>query len=502
MGRASTCITSVLCCLAAIAGATASSAIADSVVPFPTADVAVGAAAHGQRIPHSFFGLSTEYWTLPDDELHVGLYTRILSMLHVPGDGRYILRIGGDSTSRTFYDPQVREPPRWSFELTPAFVARTARIVREMRLRVILDLNLITGSPDLAGAWASIAHASFPPGSILGFEIGNEPDLYHRAFWVFATGGEQFSGSALPLGITPDSYAQDYRAYARVLRRLVPKVPLVAPALADPTTHIDWIQTLLAGPHPGLGLVSGHRYPYATCSLPGSPVYPTIARVLSEQATAGTARGVEPAIRLAHRYGLPFRLTEINSVTCGGTPGVSNAFATALWAPDTAFEYVRAGARGVNLHARVTSVNDPFTFDRHGVIVHPLLYGMILFARTLGADARLLPSRVRHAPSSLKAWVVAIAGHRIHVLLINKGPRARQVSLDLAARGSATVQRLLAPGPAALGGETFGGQRLNQAAHWVGDAEHETIPQVGHRYLVPLPAYSAALVSLRGSSVR
>ncbi len=156
----------------------------------------------------------------------------------------------------------------------------------------------------------------------------------------------------------------------------------------------------------------------------------------------------------------------------------------------------------MNLHARVTSVNDPFTFDRHGVIVHPLLYGMILFARTLGPDARLLPARVRYAPASVKAWVVSIAHGRIHALLINKGPRARQVSLDLPARGPATVQRLLARGPGALDGETFGGQRLNQAAQWVGDAEQETIPLVRRRYLVPLPAYSAALVYLRASGVR
>ena len=92
--------------------------------------------------------------------------------------------------------------PRWTFELTPAFITRTARIVKEMRLRVILDLNLITGNPQLAGAWAAIAHAAFPPGSILGFEIGNEPDLPPRVLGV-ATGGEQFSGSPLPLGSRP-----------------------------------------------------------------------------------------------------------------------------------------------------------------------------------------------------------------------------------------------------------------------------------------------------------
>ena len=91
---------------------------------------------------------------------------------------------------------------------------------------------------------------------------------------------------------------------------------------------------------------------------------------------------------------MPFRLTEINSVTCGGTPGVSTAFATAL----------------------------------------------------------------RAAP-----------------------PRAS---------------------PGALKGETFGGRRLNEQAEWVGGAEHETIPRVGDRYLVPIPAYSAALITLRGSRLR
>jgi hypothetical protein len=159
------------------------------------------------------------------------------------------------------------------------------------------------------------------------------------------------------------------------------------------------------------------------------------------------------------------------------------------------------GPRGVNLHARVTPVNDPFTFDRHGVIVHRLLYGMILFARTLGPNARLLAARVRHAPPPVKAWVVSIAGGDPRAAH-QQGPAGATVSLALPACGPAAVQRLLAPGPAALDGETFGGRRLNQPAHWVGDAESETIPEMSRSYLVPLPAYSAALVSLRASGVR
>jgi hypothetical protein len=161
------------------------------------------------KIPPSFLGLSTEYWTLPVDERHVALYERMLSLLHVPGDGPFVLRIGGDSASHTLYDPNLSEPPRWAFELTPSFIERTASIVKKLRLRVILDLNLVTGSPQLAAAWARVAEARLPRKSIIGFEIANEPDLYDKAFWLFTTGGEQFSGQALPADITPRDYALD-----------------------------------------------------------------------------------------------------------------------------------------------------------------------------------------------------------------------------------------------------------------------------------------------------
>ena len=49
---------------------------------------------------------------------------------------------------------------------------------------VILDLNLITDRPAIAMDWARAAEAELPRGSIVGFEIGNEPDIYSRWFWL------------------------------------------------------------------------------------------------------------------------------------------------------------------------------------------------------------------------------------------------------------------------------------------------------------------------------
>lgn len=460
-------------------------------------------AAPLSAVPHSFLGLSTEYWTLPVDERHITLYGRVISMLHVAGDGPFVLRVGGDSSDHALFDPRVRALPRWAFGLTVDFVARTARLVRELGLRVILDLNLITATPQEAGAWAQEAEAAMPKGSILGFEVGNEPDLYSRAFWVQATDAVRFEGRALPNDITPASYVRDFDTYSRVLSGVVPHVPLFAPALANPGADLSWIAALLAGSHPGLRTVSGHRYPYSGCTFPGSSQFPTVERILSEAATVGMADSIKPAVTLARRAGLPFVLTEFNSITCGGLDGVSNTFSTALWAPDAAFELERAGVQAIHLHARQTTINDPFTFDGPRFVARPLLYGLILFARTLGRDAQLVQIHLRSPGAAhLKVWAVKVGTDTLHVLLINKGPHPLRVSSRWSATAPATMQRLLAPSPNATSGVTLAGQSLDQDAQWTGARVTEVVPRVRGHYLVTLPPYSAALLTVpitRGS---
>jgi hypothetical protein len=96
------------------------------------------------------------------------------------------------------------------------------------------------------------------------------------------------------------------------------------------------------------GAVPGHLY-WACVDL-SSLSSPTIARLLSENALAVVAQIVRAAVRLGHRARLAFRMTELNSVTCGGLAGVSDTFVTALWAPDALFELLLAGVDGVNVH--------------------------------------------------------------------------------------------------------------------------------------------------------
>jgi hypothetical protein len=128
------------------------------------------------------------------------------------------------------------------------------------------------------------------------------------------------------------------------------------------------------------------------------------------------------------------------------------------------------------------------------------LYGLMMFTRTLGPQARLVHIRLT-APRSLNlsAWAVQIRSHILHVLLIDKGSRTARVDVRVRATGAASVQRLLAPSPYSRTGVTLNGQRLDSASHWTGTPRTDTIaPSAsGGGYVLTLARRSAALMSLR-----
>ena len=450
-------------------------------------------------VPPSYFGLSTEYWALPLFERNMPVFERVLSMLHVPGDGPLVVRIGGDSADHSFWAPKARKMPGWAFALTPAYLARLRSLVERDRVRLIVDLNLLTDTPLTAATWARAAETSLPRGSIIGFEVGNEPDLYTRSYWMATIARSPFEARPLPLELTPDSYVDDFSDYARVLGEGAPDIPLIGPAVAHPKAGLPWIKTLIADERPELGAVSAHLYPYSACVKDkASSGYPTVARLLSRHASGGLTKDIAGAVAVAHQAGLKFRLTELNSVTCGGKGGVSNTFATALWAPDALFTLMRAGVDSVNLHVRAYAINAPFSLTRQGLKPRPLLYGLLMFERTLGSDARLVRLDVSHARSlNLSAWAVRVRGGILHVLVLDKSNRTVRVDLRLPATGPATVQRLLAPSASATTGETLDGQRLGPDGNWVGPRQIETITRGAGGYVLTVPRRSAALVGVQ-----
>lgn len=448
-----------------------------------------------RSLPMSYLGISSEYWTTPDWGRNLGVLSRVFGMLST--DGYLRLRIGGDSADRAIWSPK-KEQPEWAFELTPSWLDLTRRIVLRTHAKLILDLNTMSSTPRLAARWARRAVAALPRGSVSAFEVGNEPDIYNQAAWQHLTAGH--GAPPQPTHITAASYARSFGEFASAVSRAAPGIPLLGPALANPQKNSDWVTSLLAAPHPRLSGITVHRYPYSACARPSAPTFPSIPRVLSQNATAGMGQTALQLEHITDRARLPLWLTEINSVTCGGTKGVSNTFATALWAPDALFELAQSGVEAVCVHVRPPLVNMAFSVTRKGLTARPLLYGMILFARMLGPGAELVPLKLSRASDlNVKAWAVQLRGRVLHVLVLDKDSKPLRVGLRLMHGGQATIQRLLAPRISSTSGVTLDNQRLTGAGRWAGRRQTSQLAPRGNTYVLRLPRYSAAMLTFHTS---
>jgi hypothetical protein len=331
---------------------------------------------------------------------------------------------------------------------------------------------------------------------ISAFELGNEPELYPNPnFAWYRQGGHNVTGR-------PRGY--DMAAFTRDAARIAAGMPDVP--LADPATGgSEWLSQLsqfVAG-EPRLGTVTIHRYPFEACDLtPASPAFPTIGRLLSPGASTGQAAAIAPYVSVAHARGLPIRIDEINTVACGNPPGIPNTFAMALWAIDTLFADAQAGVDGVNMHTWPGAVYNLFSFRqlRSGWrgSVEPEYYGLLMFAQGAPAGSHLVATS--SSSDAIRAWATRGADGKVRVTLINDDASAAHVvALRVgAATGPATVERLLAPGPAATGGVTLGGQSLAETTtgQLAGSPLTTGVVPVAGVYSVSLPAASAALLTI------
>ena len=205
----------------------------------------------------------------------------------------------------------------------------------------------------------------------------------------------------------------------------VPGIPIGGPEIIS--NKAPWLDSIEGLGKLDPGFITIHRYASSSCWPKTSPFWPTIAIMLGEGSSAGLANSVRSAVEFAHSRHEALRLTEVNSISCGGNPGVANAFATALWAPDALFSMIQAGVDSVSWHIRPGQLNAPFLLPGNGIQAMPELYGLAVFAQMITPGAELLNSTVSSA-LHVKGWAVRTP-RGTRVLLINKGGRPANVTL-------------------------------------------------------------------------
>jgi hypothetical protein len=205
-------------------------------------------------------------------------------------------------------------------------------------------------------------------------------------------------------------------------------------------------------------------------------------------------------VAIGRRAGAPVHVTEMNSASCGGVPGISDTFAAALWAPGALFAMARAGVSGVDLHTWPRAPYAPFAFTTRpsGVTraeARPLYFGLLLFADAAGHGSRLLPAHVTTS-TGVGAWATLTRSGHVRVVMVNpSASRSARVTIALRGAGPAVLRLMRAPGLDARRAVSLGGRTVGADGRLHGrDRAAPILPTAG-RYRFTLPAASAGLLS-------
>jgi hypothetical protein len=463
--------------------------------------VAVSSRDLGPPVPANFLGLSFEGEALP----RVATYRRggeLDELLRSLGGG--VLRFGGVSSDKSVAWLSAGDPqPSWaSTTLSRRLLTRVAALVRRVGWSALLTVNLARYDPAAAAQEAAAAHTSFGS-SLMGIEIGNEPNAYIKE------------------GLRPTSWSiarwlRQLAAYGAQIARAVRGAPLALPDASSGVAPLRWVRA--AAPlHPYL--LTDHFYPLTSCGY----LRPSIAELLAPTVRASEAAMLVRLEALMRARATALRIDETNDISCHGEPGVSNSFASALWAVDWIVRAMRARVAGLNFHDLLDEPGaySPLVLRDGSLHANPEWYALLMAARLVGE--RPVAVRVSASPSltsggmnpvtSAPSPTSSVANLTTGAFLsAGTGPPALSVVLDdfdppgspplsirlrVPARFRVgTVLRLQGPGPAALGRVTLGGSEVDASGAWRPRLPVPSVRVAKGAFTLKLPPSSAALVTL------
>jgi hypothetical protein len=443
------------------------------------ARVAIAYEHTGRPIAPDFIGLSYESAILSPGDYFSPDNAPVFGLLRTLGETG-VLRIGGNTSERTVWDPGVPPAPG-SIVITPAAIDRLAATLRMVGWRLIYGLNLARGTPQAAAEEAvHVARALGP--LLLAFQIGNEPDGFGR--WT----------GVRPKGYDAGVFLAEWIPFHAAIRARVPNAAFAGPDVAGAT---EWVPAFAAAAPAGLVLLTRHYYADGPAGAP----HVSLEKLLQSSAqVAPILQGLEDVSRTSR---LPYRLAETNSIFNEGQPGVSDTLGAALWGLELMFACAAAGCAGINFHAGDHNLrpgrNKAYTPIARGgdgrLRAAPLYYAMLMFAQA--ARGSLVPAWVDQGPE-LKAFAVRAPDGSLRVCLINTHPgRAVRLAVDPGRRfADASVLRLAGPAIDATDGVTLGGAPVDASGRWA-PAHNETAEHAAADMVVDVAAASAALLSLR-----
>jgi autotransporter-associated beta strand protein len=393
-----------------------------------------------------------------------------------------VLRVGGNSVDTTCWGGISNKTP-----ITVSDVDAFAGFVNALptNWHVIYGINMSVNSPTNCAAEA--AYVAKALGSrLLGFEIGNECDLYHGN------------------GIRASSYT--YADFVSQWQALAGAITNAVPGWAITNGGNGWT---LTGPA-SAGNTTGYTVPFATneegiISLLTQHYYrangqsPSSTMAFLLQPDTSLPGTVSKLVAAATNANLPlgFRMDECGSYYNGGAPNVSDAYGAALWALDFMFTLAENGCQGINFHGGGDGTGYTPIADNGTSVVEarPEFYAEKMFS--LADEGSVIPAAITLSSNiNFTAYGIRRPNGGISVLLNNKDTNnGVEVSINLGADVTAAQAiELTGTNLNSTNAYTLGGARINPDGSWSGGVQSVT-PATNGQVSFLVPPISAVLLN-------
>jgi len=371
------------------------------------------------------------------------------------------LRIGGYTVDTNVWDPNG--PGGRLGYTAPADQAKLAGFLAATGWSATYGLNYRLSDPATAADEAASAAAILGP-SLVAFEIGNEPNLY----------------------TTEPAFEAGWTAFRQAILARVPAAVFAAPDTGSTTSFFSTFADDESG---AFATLTAHHY-IASANSPSATVDTLLHS--TERTFLGQVQQV-----MAQSHSPAARVSETNNFSSGGKDGVSNTFASALWAARYLLDGAKYGVTGLDFHGGTSTefghelyyspIRFAGTTGKSVIGVQPEYYGLLLVALTGTGSSYATAVSPPQAPVS--AYAIGK-----NVVLVNVGSSDAVVTVTMPAsiRAARSLALRTRGGAGATHGQTLGGATVGLDGSF--SPRYRSLPVRGASFAAALPAISAALI--------
>ncbi|MCC8411283.1 hypothetical protein LJ707_20270, partial [Mucilaginibacter sp. UR6-1] len=317
--------------------------------------ITVDQAQQSYQIPANFLGLSYETNNLLWSNNLNGNTAAQVQMIRNLGEG--VLRVGGTSSGRVYWTNKASSKNSKVDSLNTTQIDALASFSKTLGWPVIFGLNLAKYEPEAQAKLAKYVSSSLGS-SLMAFQAGNEPN-------AFAEAGFRKQG------YSSADFQGEWKGYFDAVRKLTPNAPFAGP---DVIGGADWVSAFANKFKNNVNLMTVHYYNNG----PASDESITYKTILEPDTKLG--KYLDKVNEASAKNGLKYRLSECNSIfNGGGKLGVSDVFASSLWALDMMWTVAEHNGQGVNFHSGSQQNFTAIATINGKTSARPVYYGMLAF---------------------------------------------------------------------------------------------------------------------------